>query len=47
MATPPADGFHQRLHRVTPAGLSVQTTQTAGMSRVEALSGKTVGSVDL
>ncbi len=47
MATPPADGFHQQLHRVTPAGLSVQTTQAAGMSRVEALSGKTVGSVDL
>jgi uncharacterized RmlC-like cupin family protein len=47
MSTPPADGFHQRLHQVTPAGLSTQTSQTAGMSRVEALSGVTVGSVDL
>ncbi|WP_462202498.1 cupin domain-containing protein [Frankia sp. CcWB3] len=44
---PPTDGFHQRLHRVTPAGLSRDTAQTAGMRRVEALSGSTVGSVDL
>ncbi|WP_018501807.1 cupin domain-containing protein [Parafrankia discariae] len=44
---PAPDGFHGRLHRVTPVGLSSRTAQTEGMRRVEALSGATVGSVDL
>jgi uncharacterized RmlC-like cupin family protein len=38
------DHFHQRLHHVVPKGLSGDTTQTSGMTRVEAISGKTVGS---
>jgi len=38
------DHFHQKLHHVVPAGLSGDTTQTSGMTRVEAISGKTVGS---
>jgi len=38
------DDFHSRLHHVVPAGLSADTAQTAGMTRVEAISGKTVGS---
>jgi len=41
---PPIDAFHRRLHRVTPVQLSVNTAQTSGMRRVEALSGDTVGS---
>lgn len=43
-AEPPIDAFHRRLHRVTPVQLSVNTAQTTGMRRVEALSGDTVGS---
>jgi uncharacterized RmlC-like cupin family protein len=39
-----SDDFHSRLHHVVPAGLSGDTTQTAGMTRIEAISGKTVGS---
>jgi uncharacterized RmlC-like cupin family protein len=39
-----SDDFHSRLHHVVPAGLSGDTAQTAGMTRVEAISGKTVGS---
>ncbi|MEV6842942.1 cupin domain-containing protein [Actinoplanes sp. NPDC051411] len=39
-----SDDFHRRLHHVVPAGLSGDTAQTAGMTRVEAISGKTVGS---
>ena len=39
-----SDQFHQKLHHVVPAGLSGDTAQTAGMTRVEAISGKTVGS---
>jgi uncharacterized RmlC-like cupin family protein len=38
------DDFHRRLHHVVPAGLSGDTAQTAGMTRVEAISGRTVGS---
>jgi uncharacterized RmlC-like cupin family protein len=38
------DGFHRRLHQVTPVQLSLDTAQTSGMRRVEALSGDTVGS---
>ena len=41
------DDFHQRLHHVAPGGLSGDTAQTSGMTRVEAISGKTVGSKDL
>jgi uncharacterized RmlC-like cupin family protein len=38
------DAFHRRLHQVAPAALTVQTAQTGGMRRVEAISGRTVGS---
>jgi uncharacterized RmlC-like cupin family protein len=41
------DGFHRRLHQVAPAALSGQTAQTSGMRRLEAISGRTVGSRDL
>ncbi|MET0494858.1 MAG: cupin domain-containing protein [Actinoplanes sp.] len=41
------DQFHQRLHHVAPVGLSGDTAQTKGMTRIEAISGKTVGSKDL
>jgi uncharacterized RmlC-like cupin family protein len=37
------DAFHRRLHRVAPAGLTDQTSQTTGMRRREAISGKTAG----
>jgi uncharacterized RmlC-like cupin family protein len=39
-----ADDFHQKLHHIVPGGLSADTAQTAGMRRVEAISGRTVGS---
>ena len=42
-----SDDFHRKLHHVVPVGLSGDTTQTSGMTRVEAISGKTVGSKDL
>ena len=42
-----SDDFHQRLHHVVPGALSADTAQTTGMRRVEAISGKTVGSVAL
>ena len=41
------DPFHRRLHRIAPAGLVGDTTQTAGMRRLEAISGKTVGAEHL
>lgn len=41
------DGFHQRLHHVAGAALLEDTTQSAGMRRLEAVSGKTVGSQGL
>jgi uncharacterized RmlC-like cupin family protein len=41
------DPFHRVLHRIAPAGLIGQTTQTAGMKRLEAISGKTVGASNL
>lgn len=41
------DAFHRRLHHVAPSGLVGDTAQTTGMRRVEAISGKTVGSRDL
>ena len=37
------DPFHRRLHRIAPSGLTGQTTQTTGMKRLEAISGKSVG----
>ncbi|MFD2081214.1 Cupin domain-containing protein [Actinopolymorpha cephalotaxi] len=40
----PDDPFHRMLHHVAPAGLSEATAQSAGMRRVEAISGKSVGS---
>jgi uncharacterized RmlC-like cupin family protein len=42
-----ADSFHQKLHHVVPTALSGDTAQTKGMTRVEAISGKTVGSENL
>ena len=39
-----SDDFHRRLHHVAPGALSADTVQTTGMRRVEAISGKTVGS---
>lgn len=41
------DPFHRALHHVAPAGLLGATTQTAGMRRLEAISGKTVGARNL
>ncbi len=41
------DPFHRSLHHVAPAGLIGETTQTAGMRRLEAISGKTVGARNL
>lgn len=38
------DGFHRSLYQVTPVALSGQTGQTTGMTRLEAISGQTVGS---
>lgn len=40
---PRDDAFHQRLHRVGSDALTGQTGQTSGMTRLEAISGKTVG----
>ena len=47
MTTAAHDGFHRRLHQVAPVALSGQTAQTSGMRRLEAISGRTVGSRDL
>jgi uncharacterized RmlC-like cupin family protein len=41
------DPFHRRLHRIAPTGLIGQTSQTSGMRRLEAISGKTVGAQNL
>jgi uncharacterized RmlC-like cupin family protein len=46
MSTPP-DGFHRKLFHIASESLSDQTAQTGGMRRVEAVSGKSVGSRDL
>ena len=35
------DPFHRRLHHIAPGGLLNRTTQTTGMQRFEAISGKT------
>jgi len=37
------DPFHRALHHIAPGSLISQTSQTTGMSRREAISGKTVG----
>ena len=39
-----SDDFHPMLHRVAAGAVSADTAQTAGMRRIEAISGKTVGS---
>ncbi|MGW2150543.1 cupin domain-containing protein [Nonomuraea bangladeshensis] len=41
------DPFHRTLHHVAPAGLVGRTSQTSGMTRLEAVSGKTVGAENL
>lgn len=41
------DAFHRKLHHIAPAGLVGDTTQTPGMKRLEAISGKTVGARNL
>jgi uncharacterized RmlC-like cupin family protein len=38
------DDFHRILHQVMPGALSAETAQTSGMRRVEAISGRRVGS---
>jgi uncharacterized RmlC-like cupin family protein len=38
------DAWHQQLHHIVSDALSGNTTQTSGMRRLEAISGKTVGS---
>lgn len=38
------DAFHRRLHQIAGRTLGVDTAQTPGMARYEAISGKTVGS---
>jgi uncharacterized RmlC-like cupin family protein len=40
----PLDGFHRRLFHISGSSLTSQTGQTDGMRRVEAISGKSVGS---
>jgi uncharacterized RmlC-like cupin family protein len=42
--TIPPDGFHRRLFQISGSSLTSQTDQTAGMRRIEAISGKSVGS---
>ena len=39
-----SDSWHEILHHIIGAALSSDTTQTSGMQRLEAISGKTVGS---
>ena len=48
MTTPePVDDWHSPLRHVRAADISADTTQTSGMRRFEAISGKTTGSRDL
>lgn len=47
MNAPADDGFHRRLYQVAGGGLSGLTAQTGGMRRIEAISGRTVGSSGL
>jgi uncharacterized RmlC-like cupin family protein len=39
-----SDSWHRVLHHIIGSALSGDTTQTSGMQRLEAISGKTVGS---
>ena len=41
---PSPDLWHRPLHHLVPEGLTRDTAQTPGMERLEAISGKTVGS---
>ena len=41
------NGFHRSLYQITRSALSGQTAQTGGMTRLEAISGGSVGSRDL
>lgn len=41
------DAFHRQLHHIAPGRLLGDTAQTPGMRRVEAISGRTVGSSNL
>jgi uncharacterized RmlC-like cupin family protein len=41
------DPFHRHLHHIAPSGLVGDTAQTAGMRRLEAISGRTVGAQNL
>jgi uncharacterized RmlC-like cupin family protein len=41
------DGFHKHLYQVSSQTLSGHTAQTGGMTRLEAISGQTVGSENL
>ena len=41
------DPFHRALHHIAPSALITETSQTTGMSRREAISGKTVGAQSL
>jgi uncharacterized RmlC-like cupin family protein len=43
----PGPGAHARVHRVRGSELSGDTAQSTGMRRLEAISGKSVGSRDL
>lgn len=44
---PTGDPFHRMLHQIRPDGLTGHTGQTSGMTRLEAISGKSVGSSKL
>ena len=44
MADEQSDDWHRPLRHIPPADLSRDTTQSSGMRRLEAVSGKTVGS---
>ena len=44
MADEPSDDWHRPLRHIPAADLSGDTTQSSGMRRLEAVSGKTVGS---
>jgi uncharacterized RmlC-like cupin family protein len=42
-----SDAWHHHLHHIPPEALTADTTQTPGMQRLEAISGKTVGAEKL
>jgi uncharacterized RmlC-like cupin family protein len=47
LVPPGIDPFHRALHRVGAGSLIGDTSQTSGMQRLEAISGKTVGAQNL